>query len=251
MLTRLRQDPTDTTRLDEEESIVRSVVVPTDREFRVVGDARLFRRNPPRGLDEVLGRPHDGSVTWVRASSRLNGSVDTAAAAFDGDPTTAWTTVRSDPDRQWVEVNLTEPVTVDSVPLTVVADGLHSVPTEVEVLVDGVSAGRIPLPEVVDDETQGATSTVDVPLPESVTGSTFRVRLTGIRPVVTNDWVSDDEVDQPAAIAEIGLPGEPVPALPETFDSGCRDDLVTIDGLPLPVRVTGPMSTRSPATRCR
>jgi hypothetical protein len=58
--------------------------------------------------------------------------------------------------------------------------------------------------------------------------------------VTTNDWVSDNEIDQPAAVAEIGLPAEPVPALPETFDSGCRTDLVTVDGEPLPVRVTGP-----------
>jgi arabinofuranan 3-O-arabinosyltransferase len=193
-------------------------------------------------LDEVLGRPHDGSVPWVRASSQLTGDVHTAAAAFDGDPTTAWTTVRSAPERQWVEVNLTEPVTVDRVPLTVVADGLHSVPTEVEVSVDGEAVGRIPLPEITPGGRQNDTTVVDLPLPEPVTGSTFRFRLTGVQPVVTNDWVSDNEVDQPAAIAEIGLPGPTVPALPETFDTGCRTDLVTIDGEPLPVRVTGPTS---------
>ncbi len=242
-LTRQRQDPADTTRLDEEDRLVRSLSLPSDREFLLEGDARLFRRFPSYMRDEVLGRPHDGSVTWVRASSVLNGSVQTASAAFDGDPTTAWTTVRSTPNRQWVEVNLTEPVTVDSVPLTVVADGLHSVPTEVEVTVDGTIVGRIPLPDVADGAEQNATTVVDVPLPESVTGSTFRFRLTGVRPVVTQDWVSDNEVDQPAAIAEIGLPAPPVPALPETFDSGCRTDLVTVDGQPLPVRATGPMAT--------
>ena len=243
VLTRQRQNPTDTTRLDEENAIVRTVAVPTDREFGVLGDARLYRRDPSNVLDAALGRPHDGSVTWVRASTVLNGSIETAASAFDGDPATAWTTVRSDPDRQWIEVNLTEPVTVGSIPLTVVADGLHSVPTEVEVLVDGASVGRVPLPEIVDGEDQGSTQTVELALPASVTGSTFRFRLTGIRPVVTHDWVSDNEIDQPAAIAEIGLPGAHVPALPETFDSGCRDDLVAIDGEPLPVRVTGPMAT--------
>src|SRR5690606_22006947 len=97
VLTRQRQHPTDTTRLDEEDGIVRTIEVPTDREFRLLGDARLFRRDPARVLDAVLGRPHDGSVTWVRASSVLNGSLQTPAAAFDGDPATAWTTVRSDP----------------------------------------------------------------------------------------------------------------------------------------------------------
>ena len=166
---------------------------------RLEGDARLFRRTPSYVIDEALGRPHDGSVTWVRSSSRLNGDVHTAAAAFDGDPATAWTTVRARPQRQWVEVLLTEPVTVDTIPLTVIADGCHSVPTEVEVSVDGTVVARVPLPEIVDGEFQNGVETVDVPLPEEVTGSTFRLRFTGVRPVTTNDWVSENEVDQPLA----------------------------------------------------
>ena len=53
-------------------------------------------------------------------------------------------------------MNLTEEVTVDTVPLTVVADGLHSVPTEVEVSVDGTRLGRGPLEPVVDGDHQNA-----------------------------------------------------------------------------------------------
>ena len=34
-----------------------------------------------------------------------------------------------------------------------------------------------------------------------------------------------------------------MPELPERFDTGCRDDLLTIDGESQPVRATGPMST--------
>ena len=80
-----------------------------------------------------------------------------------------------------------------------------------------------------------------------MTGSSFRFRFTGVRPTTTNDWVSENEVDQPIAIAEMGLPGEHVPPLPETYDSGCRADLVSVDGQALPVRVTGP--TADPARR--
>lgn len=241
VLTRQRQAPTDTTRMDEEERLVRALSLPAGREFSLAGDARLFRGFPAHVLDEVLGRPHDGSVTWARSSTRLTGDVNTASAAFDDDPATAWTSVRSDPQRQWVEINLTEPVTVDSVPVTVVADGYHSVPTEIEVWADGDVVGRAPLPDIEDGAEQNATTVVDVDLPEQVTASSFRFRFTGIRPVVTQDWVSDDEVDQPVAIAEVDLPAPPVPALPETFDSGCRDDLMSIDGEPLPVQIRGPM----------
>jgi arabinofuranan 3-O-arabinosyltransferase len=242
-LTRQRQDPSDTTRLDEEDNLVRLIDLPSERSFSLTGDGRLYRRFPSYVVDEALGRPHDGSVTWARSSTRLNGDVHTAAAAFDGDATTAWTSVRSSPQRQWVDVMLTEPTTVETVPLTVVADRKHSVPTEVEVWVDGDVVAVVPLPEIVDGETQNSTATVDVELPEPVTGSSFRFRFTGVRPVVTNDWVSDNEIEQPVAIAEIGLPADPVPALPDTFDSGCREDLLTIGGEPVPVRITGPTAT--------
>jgi hypothetical protein len=240
-LARQRQDPTDTTRADEEQRMLRVVELRGARAFSLAGEARLFRRTPTRVIDETLGRPHDGSATWVRASSLLNGSLQTPSAAFDGDPTTAWTTVRATPVRQWVEVNLTQPVTVSALPLTIVADGRHSVPTRVELTVDGVPQGAFDLPAVQDGSTQNATATVEVPLPGPVTGSTWRLRIAGARPVTTQDWISDRAVEQPAAVAEIGLPGPTVPALPDTYDSGCRSDLLTVDGQPFPVRVSGPM----------
>ncbi|HEY7071174.1 MAG TPA: alpha-(1-_3)-arabinofuranosyltransferase family protein [Acidimicrobiales bacterium] len=241
-LSRQRQDPTDTTRQDEEQRLLRLVDLPTGRSFGLEGEARLYRRYPTYVTDQALGRPHDGSVTWARASSSLNGDLETASAAFDGDPSTAWTTVRSNPNNEWVEVNLTSPATISSLPLTLIADGRHSVPTKVELIVDGVNQGTLDLPEIQDGAAQNATASVDLPLDQPVTGSSFRVRIADVRTVTTHDWISDREVDQPAAIAEIGLPAPTVPALPAVYDSGCRSDLLTVDGQPLPVRVTGPMS---------
>ncbi|HLM65733.1 MAG TPA: alpha-(1-_3)-arabinofuranosyltransferase family protein [Acidimicrobiales bacterium] len=240
-LSRQRQDPTDVTRNDDERSMIRLLSLPTARDFRLTGEARLQAGADAPVLDELVGRPHDDETTWVRASSELTGGVGTPADVFDGDETTMWSTARSRPERQWVEVSLPEPVTVDSVPLTVVADGLHSVPTKVEVWADGEIVHEAELPQIDDGDEQNATTTVDVDLPEAVTASQFRFRFTGIREVETNDWVSNSEVAQPAAIAEIGLPGPKVPALDDTFDSGCREDLFRIDDRDVPVRITGPM----------
>ncbi|HET6664613.1 MAG TPA: alpha-(1-_3)-arabinofuranosyltransferase family protein [Acidimicrobiales bacterium] len=240
-LNRLRQDPSDGTRLDEERSMIRRFTLPSDRSFTLGGEARLSPRAEQVALDGLLGRPHDGPVTWARASDSLTGSLEVASAAFDGDPATAWTTGRNEPNSQWVEVNLPEAQTVGHLPLTIIADRLHSVPTEIELTVDGRSLGRFPLPTIESQADQNATATVDVPLPEPATGSTFRVRFTGIRAVTTNDWVSNRAVDQPAALAEIGLPGPTVPARPARFDSGCRDDLLSIDGEQVAVRITGTM----------
>ncbi|MGH9230536.1 MAG: alpha-(1-_3)-arabinofuranosyltransferase domain-containing protein [Acidimicrobiales bacterium] len=242
-LNRLRQDPSDPTRLDEERAIRRRFTLPSSRSFTLGGDARLSPRAGAAAIDGLLGRPHDGSVAWARASGSLAGSLEVASAAFDGDPATAWTTPRSKPNRQWIEVVLPEARTIDQLPLTIVADRLHSVPTEIELTVDGRSLGRLPLPAIESQDEQNATATVDVPLPAPATGSTFRVQFTGMRAVTTNDWVSARAVDQPAALAEIGLPGPAVPSRPDAFDSGCRDDLLSIDGEPVAVRVTGSMDT--------
>ena len=229
-LNRLRQDPTDETRLDEERAIQRRFTLPSARAFTLGGEARLSPRADAFTIDGLLERPHDGSATWARASSNLTGSLEDASAAFDGAPSTAWNTIRAEPGGQWIEVNLPEPQTVDQLPLTIVADRLHSVPTEIELTVDGRSLGRLPLPAIESQDEQNATVTVDVPLPEPATGSSFRVQFTGMRAVTTNDWSSNREVDQPAALAEIGLPGPTVAARPDRFDSGCRDDLLSIDG---------------------
>ena len=43
----------------------------------------------------------------------------------------------------------------------------------------------------------------------------------------------------PVSWAEIGIDGMTADALPEQFDSGCRDDLVAMDGTPIAARVRG------------
>jgi arabinofuranan 3-O-arabinosyltransferase len=240
-LTRQRQDPTDPTRNDEERSLSRMFTLPTGREFGLVGEARLSARSDPQVIDELLGRPHHASTPWARAGNGMAGAITTPTAVFDGDPSTIWRTVRSRPTNQWLEVVLSEPVTIDTLPVSLVADGLHSVPTRIELWVDGEPVEEIPVGPVEDGEVQNSTVDVELPLSQAVTGTRFRLKLTEVRDVRTLDWASDRLVAQPAGIAEIGLPAAAAPALPELFDSGCREDLVSVDGAPIPVRVVGSM----------
>ena len=53
----------------------------------------------------------------------------------------------------------------------------------------------------------------------------------------------------PAAISELSLGERTV--VPDRVDTGCRDDLVQIDGEPLPVQVERRRPTCSPAKRSR
>ncbi len=77
--------------------------------------------------------PQHGGLT-VRASIHLPGDVAArGSAAFDGNPATAWSTAYCAPAGQWVEFDTPKPVTMDHFDLQVVADGRHSVPTQMRI----------------------------------------------------------------------------------------------------------------------
>jgi len=118
-----------------------------------------------------------------------------------------------------------------------VADGRHSVPTQVRITAGG-AARVVDLPPIADGTTPGAVTTVPITFP-AVTGPSVRVELTGLRTVDTVDTLSGLPLPLPPSIAELGIPGVVVGAPATAIDTGCRRDLLTIDGAPVAVRVTG------------
>jgi arabinofuranan 3-O-arabinosyltransferase len=229
VLTRLRQDPTDPARVDEEPDLRRSFELPTDRSFGLSGTARLSATADAEVIDTLLSRPHDGSQSIVRTGQVPRGTVvPTSWDVFDGDPATAWTTGDTDPRDQWVEVVLPAPVTIDELPVTFVDDDESSLPTRVAVAVDGQTVAQVDIPA-------GSNPHVNLDIPR-VTGSRFKIKIDDIE-------VADDSFDADAVgIAEVDLPGSHVGDLPERLDSGCRDDLLNVDGVPVPIRVSGTMA---------
>lgn len=237
LLTRVRQDPTDATRDDEERGIVRQIELPTARPMALSGTARLSARAPAAVLDALLGQTTAGVA--VTASSTLGGTLAARpAAALDGDPTTAWTSALDAAEGAGLVVELAQPITVDRLDLQVVADGRHSVPTRLEVLVDGQVVARPDLPALADVATPGAAANVPIEVPPT-TGRRVEVRVAEVRAVTSTSWDSGEPVVHPVAIAELGLPGISVPAPAPALDTGCRADLLTIDGQPVPVRISG------------
>ena len=156
-------------RLGQDElTLARELRVPTARDFGVRGQVRLSTQSPDEVIDVLLGLPSaaDGGMT-VRSSARLPGSVQArASSALDGDPTTAWTTPFGDPVGQWAEVALPAPTTVDHLDLQVVADGRHSVPTQIRVDAGGQSR-TVDLPAIADGKRKNATTSVPVTFPRS------------------------------------------------------------------------------------
>jgi hypothetical protein len=135
-------------------------------------------------------------------------------------------------------VDLAAPVAVDRADLVVVADGRHSVPTQLRLEVDGVPARTITVPEIADAGEPGATQAVPVTF-EPVTGRQLRLVIEAVRPVTTIDDRTRAAVALPVSVVEAGLAGVPVPAAPAELPDVCRDDLLRVDGDAVPVRIVG------------
>jgi hypothetical protein len=73
----------------------------------------------------------------------------------------------------------------------------------------------------------------------ALTGRRIRVTVTGVRTQLATRESTADTVSAPAGIAEVGIPGLRAGRAPASVASACRSDLLTIDGRPFPVRVTG------------
>ncbi len=233
VLSRLRNEPA--RRLDEEPTLDRRFVLPDSRSFLVSGTARIEPNATDPVLDTVLGTTAPG--TTYTASSRLYGDANARASrAFDGDLATAWTATTGIQAGQYVDVSTSSPMTVDHARLTVVTDGLHSVPTQVSLVADGVVVRTLPLPALADGAA-GTVQTVDLGF-DPVTTKDLRLRVDQVREVDATPYPGQVLI-LPVSIAETGLSGVPVPDPPAAIDTGCRADLVRVNGTPFPVAIRG------------
>jgi arabinofuranan 3-O-arabinosyltransferase len=240
---RLRSNPAEPVRLDEEVRMNRIIDLPTPRAFSISGSAALSDYVPDSTTDALVGIPDaaHGGIT-ATSSGHLQGSLDQrASAALDGSSSTFWSGVFNQATGAWLQYDFGQPTTVSHLDLQLVADGRHSVATQLTIEPDGdpAKAVVVDIPAVKDQSTPNATVSVPVELPHPVTGQVLRFTVTGARVVKEKDWYSNSLSQAPVAIAELGVPGQQMAAAPTAFDSGCRDDLVTVDGDPVPVRVTG------------
>ena len=242
VLTRLRSNPAEPVRGDPEVAMARLVEVPGERSYSITGTARLSAFVPDDAIDALLG----ATGPTVRSSERLPGALGRrAAAAFDGDRSTHWTSPFEQRDTEvWVEATSDDAVTATEVTLEVVADGRHSVPTRVRIEAGGATGplevvGAADVDPVAPDSREYATATVTVPLEGPVTANRFRVVVEEVRPTETLDWFSDAPVLMPVAIANVDIGDLDPLEVPATIDTGCRDDLVAVDGAGVAVRVTG------------
>lgn len=236
--TRQRSIATDVTREDEERAMTRAVDLPAARDYALAGTARLSPRASSAVLDQMLGRLGvRGGQASISASSFLPGSVAALPSmAFDGDPATRWTSAFATPDEEFLRVDTPTPLTASTISLTAVDDDDHSVPQALTMRVDGGAPIAVAL---VPSATAGDLVTLTGVLPQSVVGTEVVVAFDAVQTRTTIDWNSGNRRALPVSIAEVDLGGVAVKPLAKQFDSGCRTDLVRVDGEQIAVRVAG------------
>ena len=232
-------------RADPETSLSRTFSLPTQRTFSMVGDARISPLIPDDLIDRLVGRPGaDGTGIVAHSLGRLPGDLRAGAiATLDDDPTTAWEPGfgASHQAGDWLQYTVPSPITFDHLDLQIVADGEHSVPTELTVSADSGSA-TVTLPPVADSSVAGSVVDVPVSFP-ALTGRSIRITVDKVRIEATPNYYSQAPIAMPLGIARVGIPGMVAAPLPASIPSPCRGDLMTVDGTPLWISISGSTAT--------
>ncbi|MET0629047.1 MAG: alpha-(1-_3)-arabinofuranosyltransferase family protein [Acidimicrobiia bacterium] len=237
-------------RNDDELAMSRRVVLPDARTFGLTGTARVNANAPDSVIDAVLGTTALGAV--FSSDGHLRGDVDSRASrAFDDDPSTAWTSSFGPQGGRWVEAALGAPTTFEQMSLTYLDDGSHAVPTQVHLEADGVPVRTMTvMPDAgapgaaTRGDRRTATFNFDPFVAQRVRLVVDAVRQPSLPPASGAE--AELPTDLPVSLAEVTLPGVPVPATPGAVPSECRADLVVVDGSPVPVRLSGaPADARS------
>ncbi len=220
VFTRLRTRPTDRWRSDPEPGLVREIELSAARDFMADITIRLDHRASDEVLADLL------TIQGGRASARLTG-VPTAAgwAATDDDPATAWITPFGRAVGSSLEVDGAGGE--DEIRLTQRAGDFSPI-TEVRLT---TSEGTVD----VTVPAAGPDGTSVISLPEPLPAGPVTLAITAVEPRFTLDRRYAEPVELPAAIAELSVGARTL--VPDYVDTGCRGDLLQIDGRSVLVRV--------------
>ena len=255
--TRLRTDPTNIVREDTEPRLVRSVDIGASQ-FRLVGDLRLSPRATSEVIDQLIvtgiamqGAPGDidqlvSPAPLVTATSTIDGPpAHLPSTIFDGDLSTFWMPQFGPQVGQRITVSGAIDASVVHNTLSFVHDGRHSVPTSMSVSINGGPPRDIAIATSEPSPVPDGVVTVpfnwldgaglDGPgVQGPITSVVFE--LTGVDELVTTDWFSAQPVVAPVAIGDLGLN---LVTYTDLVDGLCHNHLVSINGEPVPVRITG------------
>ena len=236
MVSRERSDPLDPIRSDPEEMISRTFTIPWERDFRLKGDVRLSTVADSSLIDDVLG-VDEISLT---ASSSMSGHLSSSPrSAFDSSFDTAWRTGIGNPRNSSIVYETEKRETFENITVTYLADGNHSVPRKMTLYADGVPLSSISTPGKITEESKGRETASFYN--EPFDAKSISIIFHEVANRATMDWYSGLPQIMPLGILEIsGVPF--MTDVTDHVDSGCRNDLLTVNNLPLNIRISGSAS---------
>ena len=239
LFSRLRSNPIEGFRQDTELSLRRIFRVGAAARFQPVGQARLSAGVNGALVDELIGRPGlAAGYPVVSGDNYLNGAlVARPSSAFDGDPSTAWTTRFGGNIGAKATLTNPTPLTFDRLRLSVVNDVEHSLPTGLTLTLDDGSLHALAIPPIATSDQLGGIATVDVPTGQ-LTSRVVGITITGEQLNTTKEYFTGRQHILPMAFVEFGFPTTVAP-LPTTLPSICRSNLVMIDDSPSSFILTG------------
>jgi hypothetical protein len=174
----------------------------------------------------------NGGITVI-SEHPFGRPVARASLALDGDRATAWNSpLGAKPQKEYMRVEVPEPVMFDHLNLALVEDGRHSVPTQMQIVNESGETRLFDIPPAIGDPDAHGTVEHRVSFP-AITGRGFEITI----PRYTQ--VKKSELLMPVGIAELGIPGVARTSVSNVLPDDCVDDLVRIDGKPFSVRITG------------
>ena len=242
VLRRVRSEPHEAVLSSPEPRLLRQIDLPQARDFAVSGRARLAASLSDDRVDALLGRPgaESGGVT-VTTSGRLAGDlVWRGSKAIDGDPATAWQSNIFPEPGAALSVTAPAPVAATLTGLQVMADGRHSIPRQVRVVVPGQPDQTSAVSGEVRDGARGDRAALTFDTPISVIAASFTLVVDRIEDRTSRDWLSGRPVRLPIGIAEVSGSGIPTaPPMAERLAPDCRSDLLTVGGTPVALELDG------------
>ncbi len=221
-----------------ETELRREFALPTARDFTLTGTAQLSPNTFDQTIDARLGIPDvkAGGITVTHGKKTTVGDPTTrVSTAVDGDPTTEWQTIGKKITGEAIDIALPAPTTFDHMDLQVQADGRHSVPTQIR-LDAGPESRTVDLPAIPP----GNHGVVTVPLHFApLTGDHLRFTITQVRKEQRPSGNFGTVITLPVAIVDLGIPGVQQAARPVDLPNTCITDLLSVDGTPFPIRLSG------------
>jgi arabinofuranan 3-O-arabinosyltransferase len=233
-------------RADPELQLSRVFSLPSARTFSLRGLASANPLASDLTIESIFGGL-TGSGTFVErsdATTRLVGSLQTPSwNMFDGEPQTAWQSAFHAAETSKIQFSLNRAIHIDHLSLSYINDGRHSIPTEFSLASgDQLVTFNVPAAVAPASTPRNQVTTQLVHFPE-IFGSEFTLSVVKTRILSVRDRVTNGVNKAPMGIAEISLPGvSPSHLAQQTLDTGCRSDLLSLDGAPIPVRVLGTLA---------